>query len=512
MTALANHSPAPALKPGYAQIRRAVSQLLSEDSLKAKVFRGGFWLGGGNTAEQAARFGRNMILTRLLAPEAFGAMAIVLSIGSVVQSFTDIGVREGLVQNPNGAEDHYVDAAWWLGFGRALALAVTLFAAAPLMASFYENPQLTGLLRLSTLAIVFAGASSPRAHVAMKEMKFRKLAAIGNIGGICGVGLTIILSFVMRDVWALVIGNCAEGAARCALSFVLCPYAPSFSWNKEAVRDLLRFSRGLFGLSFLNLLFSRADVFVLAKLCSPTALGLYSMAINLVQTPTSFIMTMLGQTLLPALSQVQGDVSRTNRILNKVTSMIVMAGLPLMAFVVFCGHSLLALAYGPRYEAMTAALVLASAVALVNMLNGLITTIFYARGVPGLHRWAVAVMAATMVVVVYPLCRWLGPVGGQVAALLAVVAGYLLQVERMRKLTGLSLISYGKSFALSCLVSMVVVVAGLSARPFAALARPAANIALGLAACLLAYLLACAILLRGYAGSSQRAGVESLDV
>ncbi len=114
-----------------------MESVLLGDSLKAKVLRGGAWLGSGNVAEQAARFGRNMILTRLLAPEAFGALAIVLSAGGVLQSFTDIGVREGLVQNPNGGEDHYVNTAWWLGFGRAVSLAAVLFAVAPLVARFY---------------------------------------------------------------------------------------------------------------------------------------------------------------------------------------------------------------------------------------------------------------------------------------------------------------------------------------------------------------------------------------
>ena len=482
-----------------AGIRRIVESALLGDSLKAKVFRGGVWLGGGNVAEQAARFGRNMILTRLLAPEAFGAMAIVLSVGSLLQSFTDIGVREGLVQNPNGGQDSYVDAAWWLGFGRTFCLAAVLFAAAPLVAKFYGNDALTALLRVSTLGVVLGGASSPRAHVAMKEMKFGRLAAIGNVGGICGVAITVILSFLIRDVWALVIGSCAENAARCVLSFVLCPYVPSLRWNKEATRDLLRFSRGLFGLSFLNLIFARADIFVLAKLYSPAALGLYSMAIYLVQTPANFFMNMLGQTLMPAFSQIQDDVKRTNRILIQTTSLIMVLGLPALAFAFLCGRSLLAMAYGPRYGALSGSLALASCVALLNLANGQITTVFYARGFPQLHRRAVAVMAAAMAVAIYPLSKWLGPVGGQVACLLAVAIGYLLQLVRVRRLTGLNLALYGKGFLVAGMASMAVVAVCLPTRSFAALARPTVNIASGIAGCLLAYAVAYAILLRGQA-------------
>ncbi len=486
-----------ASKTTYAQVRTALGSLVLGDSLKAKIFRGGAWLGSGNIAEQAARFGRNIILARLLAPESFGAMAVVLSATSVLQSFTDIGVKEGLIQNPKGGSDHYVDAAWWLGLGRTLSLAAVLFVAAPFVAKFYGNLELAILLRFSTIGVVLGGALSPRAYVAVKEMKFGKFAAINNIGGIFGVIVTVSLSFLLRDVWALMIGYCADAVGRCVLSYFICPYVPSFRWDGEAVRDLLRFSRGLFGLSFLNLVFARADIFVLAKLYSPAILGLYTMAIYLVQTPTNFIMNMLGQTLMPAFSQIQGDNTRINRVLVQVSWLIVMLGLPAVAFILFCGRSLLTLTFGPRYGAMAGALMLASCVALVNLLNGQITTVFYSSGLPQLHRRAVAIMAITMVITIYPLSKWLGPAGGQVAAFSAVTIGCIDQIMRVRHITGLSLARYTSGLRLPVLLSLIVVVISVAAQPFAMLARPVANVALGILGCLVAYSLAGAILLRG---------------
>jgi O-antigen/teichoic acid export membrane protein len=504
MAPFMTESSRPVVAQIYARMKRAVESVLLGDSLRAKVFRGGAWLGAGSVVEQAARFGRNMLLTRLLAPEAFGEMAIVLAAGSMLQSFTDIGVREGLVQHRSGGEDHFVETAWWLGLGRAISLAAVLYAVAPLVARFYGNIELTALLRLSTLGIVLGGASSPRAYVAMKEMKFGKLAAIANMGGICGVAITVVLSFVIRDVWALVIGSCAESAARCAISYLVCPYFPSLRWNKEASRDLLRFSKGLFGLSFLNLIFARADIFVLAKFYSPAELGLYTMAIYLVQTPTTFIMNMLGQTLMPAFSQIQDDVRRTNRVLVQVTTLIWILGLPVLVFVFFCGRSVLTLAYGQRYGSLTGALCLASCVALANLLNGQITTVFYARGIPHLHRSAVAAMAIAMAVAIYPLARWLGPVGGQVACLLAVMVGYVLQVLRVRRLIGLDLTLYSKGFLIATLASMSVVAVSLSGLLLVVLARPVFNITLGIVGCLLAYVIGYAILLRHRIGLSAR--------
>src|SRR3990172_12594762 len=96
-----------------------VSTDVLRGGLPAKILRGGGWLAGGSLAEQAFRFARNMLLARLLAPEAFGTIAIILSVCSAIQSFTDIGIREALIQNPKGAERKYVGAAWWLALFRA---------------------------------------------------------------------------------------------------------------------------------------------------------------------------------------------------------------------------------------------------------------------------------------------------------------------------------------------------------------------------------------------------------
>jgi len=180
-----------------------------------------------------------------------------------------------------------------------------------------------------------------------------------------------------------------------------------------------------------------------------------------------------------------------------------------VAFAFCCGRSLLRLTYGPSYAAVAGSLLVSSAVALVNLMNGQITTVFYARGLPGMHRRAVAVMAVVMVSMVYPLCKWLGPVGGQAAALLAVIVGYLLQIVRVRRLTGLQMGPYGKGLLIPGLPSTSVVAVGLLTRPFAALSGPAANIAFGIVGCLLAYILACAILLQSRTQLSLPTQLES---
>lgn len=459
----------------------------TENSLRAKVFRGGAWLGSGSFAEQAARFGRNMLLTRLLAPEAFGTMAVVMSATSVLASIMDVGAREALIQNPKGSQDGHVGAAWWLAFGRSMSLYVLLFFTAPFAAHFYNNSELSPLLRVAGASLIFEGIMSARAYVAIKEMKFRKWAAINHGGGITGVIVTVILAFFIRDVWALVLGSVAEGAARSAYSYILCPFVPPLRWDGAAIRELWHFSKGVFGLAILNLIFIRTDIFVLAKLYSAAALGLYAMAIYVVQTPTGFLMNLLGQTLMPTYAHVQDDHQRMNRILLQVTAALFLIGMPGLLLIFFCAHPLLTVLYGSRYGAAAGALTLAACVALLNLANAQITTIFYAKGVPGLHRRCVAIMAVMMIVLIYPFAKWFGILGGQYACLLSIAVGYLFQIERIRKVSGLDLSRYKNSLLISGGICVGVFAACLAAREFGGLTQPFANVAIGVLGTLIAY-------------------------
>lgn len=471
----------------YERVRGVFGQLLLGENLRARATRGATLLGSASVLEQGSRFARNMLLTRLLAPSAFGTMALVMTFSAIVGSLTEVGLKVAIIQNPRGREPAYLNAAWWMAMGRGIGVYAIIFATAPWVAHFYGNPGLSALLRVALLSALLEGAMSPRSCLPQKDMKFGLWAMISNGGAVAGVVTTIILSFVLRDVWALAIGFCSENAFRCLLSYILCPGLPSLRWDRDAARDLLSFSRRAYGLSFLNLIFTRTDIFVLAKLYSSTALGLYSMAVYLVQTPAGFIQNMVASTLLPTFAHVQEDHQRVNRIVLETTSWLAALGLPAVVVIWLYAPSFLRVVYGVRYLNSAGPLAVASAATLLSVLNGVITDVFSAMGRPDLHRRAVAASAVIMLVGIYPACKMMGVVGAQAAALVAIGASYLSQIMRIRGLTGLSLARYGTAFIPAGFVSAALFCAGLGIR-FLGLARGTTNqITLGLGTCLLGY-------------------------
>ena len=132
----------------------------------------------------------------------------------------------------------------------------------------------------------------------------------------------------------------------------------------------------------------------------------------------------------------------------------------------------------------------------LNVLNAAITCVFSGIGHPALHRRAVAASAVAMLIAIYPACKLFGVVGGQVAALLAIVISYLLQVMRMRGLTGLELLRYGKAFGLPALGSMGMLALVLAGRRLGITTGPIADIALCVGSCIVTYAVCASVLLR----------------
>ncbi len=108
-------------------------------------------------------------------------------------------------------------------------------------------------------------------------------------------------------------------------------------------------------------------------------------------------------------------------------------------------------------------------------------------GRPALHRRAVAASAVIMIVAIYPACKILGVVGAQIAALVAIGASYLLQIIRIRGLTGLDLARYGAAFVPAGLVSAALLCGGFGIRFLGLAEGKTAQIALALCVFLLAY-------------------------
>ena len=447
------------IKQKVKKLNTHLGELAVGQSLKAKVTLGTLWLGGGSTFEQGLRFIRNMILTRILAPEVFGIMAIILAVKMAVQSMTEVGIKKAVIQNPRGGEKTYLNGAWWLSLIRGILIYVVAYFAIPWIANFYENPQLTLLMRIGFLSILLDGLTSPRAYVAIKKMNFKHWMIIFHGGSALGIVTAVILAFFMRNAWALVIGLAVESLARCVLSYVVCPFCPGIHFNKRDLHALFKYVRGVFGLGILYFIFMRADVFVIGKLCSRSDLGLYSMALALAQTPFQLITALMDQMAMPVFSKIQNDNQRINQVIMLITAIILYTCFPLLVFLILHGGDVLHLIYGAQYARVAVPFALIFCTWLIRFCSMPIVQLYFALGRPELHRAFTGIRTICILVLIYHSVKWFGLVGAAAASLIAMIIGYIFQIIRLHKLTKLDLFKYSMIFirtiALSCFILII---------------------------------------------------------
>jgi lipopolysaccharide exporter len=433
---------------------------LKGSTVTAKIVRGGAWLGAGSAGEYGLRFARNMILARILAKEAFGLMAIVLSVCSLFQVLTGLWIKESVVQNPRGTEKTFLNGVWFLAMGRALLLLTGAYFLAPWIAEFYESPNLVDLIRVAFFSVLFQGSISPRAYVAIKQMDYRKWVIVQQGGGILGVTTTIVLALYLKSVWALALGYVAENAARCLLSYIVCPFLPTIRFEKRDIDSLFAFSRGMIGMPVLMLIYTEGSTFVTGKLCSKEFLGLFALTLSLARIPGMFGQ-MLVDLLLPSFSQMQQQDERLNHNLLRVTSVITFVAGPALVATALFGEEILTLVYGPAYAKGSVALSLLFANEMMLTCNIPIASLFVARGQPALLRQFSLVRALLMVCIAYPAIKQYDIIGAAATPLLAMCLAYGLQLRALRTLTGLRASDYIAVFMRSALLSIPPVVSWL---------------------------------------------------
>jgi O-antigen/teichoic acid export membrane protein len=435
---------------------RTIGQIRGSD-LRAKSVRSLIALSIGTVAGRGTRLIRNMVLARILAPNEFALMAIINAAAITFEAITEVGVRQSVIQNKHGSDPDYLNVAWWVQIGRAICLFASAILLAPWISSFYHKPDLLILLRVSFLAILFRGLVSPRAYVLEKEYRFGKAVFLMQGSAVLGTIVAVALAFVIRNVWALVIGFVAEFAVMCLLSYVLVPFIPRFKMHREYLSELLRFARGVFGMPILAMVTSQADVLVLGKALHEEQfflLGMYSLAANLAYMPIDLFVRVINRVLLPVFSEKQDDKDSLRLAILQTTRWTAICSIPTIALVMMCARQTLQLVYGAKFVAVAIPFGILCLYIVARIESAILGTMFMAVGQPHLHRRFVALRAAITAGLIYPAIVHFGLVG---AAVIIVLSNFLplpMQVIWCRKVTGLKAWNYVRSYAPGLLLAL----------------------------------------------------------
>lgn len=325
----------------------------SSPSLKRLAIKGTAWTVVGFGSSMIIRLGGNLVLTRLLFPEAFGLMALVNVFLTGAVMFSDLGIAQSIVSSKQGDEPEFYNTAWTIQIMRGLLLTIGAGMIVLPFGRFYDEPMLIKLLPVACLTLFIAGFNSTKLFTAHKHLNVSKLIQIEVFSQVVGLVLMIVWAWAYRSVWALVFGSLVSTTVKMYLSHVYVPGAINrFCWNAQASRKILNFGKWIFFSTMAGFIVNQSDRIILGKLLDPEMLGIYSIAFGLGSLPMMILRQLSRRILFPLLAKK--DASTNVNFRNKVLKMraLLTLGLMIVSFLLaLSGPSIICFLYDERYHA-----------------------------------------------------------------------------------------------------------------------------------------------------------------
>lgn len=405
-------------RPGEPGGERSGGAAASAPSLGARALTGTLWTTGGYLLRQAIRLASNLVLARLLFPEAFGLMAIVNVFLVGLGMFSDLGIGLNIVQSRRGDERAFLDTAFSLGILRGAALFAAAALAALPVAAFYDLPELRGMIPTAALAVLIQGFFSTGVYRLQRHMSLARFELVELVGQLVPAVVMIAWALVSPTVWALVAGGVAGSAARVIASHWVVPeHRPRLAWDRAASRELLEFGKWVFLSTVLTFLTDQTDRLFLGKLIPLSLLGVYSIAAMMAHLPIQ-LMTKVGALVaFPTFSRSMEGPDGLAPTFHRVRRALLVLGGLLVVLLGASAQPLIDTLYDDRYREAGWILGLLAARSWLNVLQVPRQSSILALGVPRWLAIANGLKLAAMVALI--------PLGYRLAGLEGVILGLI---------------------------------------------------------------------------------------
>lgn len=335
---------------------------LRGDGLVARVMRSSAWTALGYGSSQALRLASNLILTRLLYPEAFGIMALVSVFLVGLTMFSDMGVGPSILQHKRGDDPAFLNTAWTIQVVRGVILWLLALAISYPVAEFYGEPSLALLLPVAGISLLIHGLEPTRIETAGRHLRVGLVTLLDLIAQVIGIAAMVLLAWALQSVWALALGWIVSSLARLILMSLYLPGDRNrLQWEPEAGRDLIHFGVWLFLSTACGFMVAQGDRAILGKFLTLEQLGLYNIGFFLASFPLLLGQNITGRILIPLYRERPPAASTENfQKLRKMRFLLTGTIFCLLATTAFAGEWLVDLMYDSRYSNAGAILVLIS--------------------------------------------------------------------------------------------------------------------------------------------------------
>ena len=210
------------------------------DSLRERTISGMLWSFMQKFGTMAIAFVANIVLARLLTPDDYGCIGMLLIFIAVANTFIDGGFGSALIQKKEPTQEDYSTIFYWNLF-LSIVLYGILFFTAPFIADFYEISLLTPVLRVQGGVLILNALSIIQCNQLRKQLRFRLIASVNLTASLLSVVITIVLAWIGWGIWALVAQQLLFSLFNAILFWSFNKWVPSFLFSKKSFKELFGF-------------------------------------------------------------------------------------------------------------------------------------------------------------------------------------------------------------------------------------------------------------------------------
>lgn len=322
---------------------------MAEQSLKDKTVKGTFWSAADAFLGQGVAFIVGIVLARLLTPNEYGLIGIVTIFTTVLLGVVDSGFSNALIRKQNVTDKDY-NTLFFFNLIVSILLFALLFASAPLIAVFFEHPQLIELVRVMGLLLVLQALSIVQNTILTKKIDFKTKTKASVISAVLSGAIGIIMAFAEFGVWSLV----AQQLSR-QLIYTICLWGynkwwPKFKLSIESLKYMWGFGWKLLVSGLLDNAWKELYLVVVGKFYSPFVLGQYTRSKQYASLFSSNITSIVQRVTYPVLSEIQNDKERMVKGYRQIIKTTMFVTVVLLFFMGAVSEPLLYCLIGPQWH------------------------------------------------------------------------------------------------------------------------------------------------------------------
>ncbi len=344
-------------------------------SLASKAISGIKWNTISTILNAIMQIGYTSIMARLLAPEAFGLVAISIIILQFGGYFAQMGFNKAIIQIKDLTDDH-IRATFTSSLLLGILFTVLIWVTAPLTAQLFKNPDVIPVVRAMALIFVINGAAATSISLLERNMRFKAVSILETSSFVIGyLGVGILLAYLDFGVYSLIFAQLAQATVVAIGSYAVVRHNVIFHFGWDVWKPLFNYGSKMSFISLLEWLTSTLPAILIGRLLGDYKLGIYDRAHKLVSLPMYMLTRTFSKVIFPSFSKLQSETVKLGKVYLSSITLVIALVIPICAGIFAAAPEIVYVLLGDQWtESVPILQILSFAVALnlITMFAGII--------------------------------------------------------------------------------------------------------------------------------------------